>query len=132
MYFLDTNICVYYLKGKYHSVEEHFELLSYNEIKIPIIVKAELLFGIEKSSQKEKNSKIYEKFITAFEIVNLDDSALKYYAKIRYELEKNGNIIGSNDLFIAAIVLSHNGILITHNTNEFKRIPHLNIEDWVE
>jgi tRNA(fMet)-specific endonuclease VapC len=132
MYFLDTNICIYYLKGKYSSIIKYFEGISYDEIKIPVIVKAELLFGIEKSKQKEENQKIYDKFINTFEIINLDNESLKYYAKIRYGLEKNGNIIGSNDLFIASITLAHNGILVTHNTNEFRRIPQLAVEDWVK
>jgi tRNA(fMet)-specific endonuclease VapC len=117
IYFLDTNICIYYLKGKYSSIVNYFEEISHGEIKIPVIVKAELLFGIEKSKQKEKNQKIYTQFINTFEIINLDDESLKHYAKIRYELEKNGNIISSNDLFIASIVLEHNGILVTHNIN---------------
>jgi tRNA(fMet)-specific endonuclease VapC len=132
VYFLDTNICIYYLKGKYSSLLEYFEGIPHDEIKIPIIVKAELLFGIEKSKQKEENRKIYDKFINTFDIINLDDESLKNYAKIRYKLEERGNIIGSNDLFIASIVLSHNGILVTHNINEFRRIPQLKLEDWVK
>jgi tRNA(fMet)-specific endonuclease VapC len=131
MYFLDTNICVYYLKGKYLSIEEYFRKIPYNEIKIPIIVKAELLFGIEKSEQKEKNRNVFDNFMKTFEVINLNDDALNYYAEIRAELEKSGNIIGSNDLFIASIVLAHNGILITHNVTEFDRIQKLKIEDWV-
>jgi tRNA(fMet)-specific endonuclease VapC len=132
MYFLDTNICIYYLRGLYKSIEERFELLSNQEIKIPVIVKAELIYGIEKSKLRERNRSVYEKFIKAFEIVNLDDESLNQYAKIRLNLEKAGIIIGSNDLLIASIVLAHNGILITHNTKEFERISGLHIEDWVE
>jgi tRNA(fMet)-specific endonuclease VapC len=131
MYFLDTNICIYYLRGLYRSIEEHFELISNQEIKIPIIVKAELIYGIEKSKLKERNRNVYKKFIEAFEIINLDDESLNQYAKIRLNLEENGIIIGSNDLLIAAIVLAHDGILITHNTKEFERIAGLHIEDWV-
>jgi tRNA(fMet)-specific endonuclease VapC len=132
MYFLDTNICIYYLRGLYKSIEEHFKLTSNQEIKIPIIVKAELIYGIEKSRLKEKNRSIYNKFIEAFEIVNLDDESLNQYAKIRLSLEKDGIIIGSNDLLIASIVAAHNGILITHNTKDFERIAGLRIEDWTE
>jgi tRNA(fMet)-specific endonuclease VapC len=132
MYFLDTNICIYYLKGKYASIEERFKEISFNDIKIPVIVKAELLFGIEKSRIKDRNRTIIERFINSFEVVNLTDDALNCYAKIRNELEKAGDIIGPNDLFIASIVLAHNGILVTHNTSEFKRIPGLKTEDWIK
>jgi tRNA(fMet)-specific endonuclease VapC len=77
MYFLDSNICINFLRGKDKSIEEYFRLIPNNEIKIPIIVKAELLYGIEKSSLKEQNRIAYEKFIESFEIINLDDEALK-------------------------------------------------------
>jgi tRNA(fMet)-specific endonuclease VapC len=132
MYFVDTNICIYYLKGKFIFVEEYFKNIPLNEIKIPVIVKAELLFGIEKSKQKDENKTIFNNFIKAFEVVNLNDKALDYYAKIRNELEHTGNIIGANDLFIASIVLAHDGILVTNNTNEFERINGLRIENWVK
>jgi tRNA(fMet)-specific endonuclease VapC len=132
MYFLDTNICIYYLRGIYNSVEEKLKSIPIHEIKIPIIVKAELLYGIEKSKLKESNKNVYRKFIGAFEIINLDDEALNQYAKIRLKLEKDGTVIGSNDLLIASITLARGGTLVTHNTKEFKRIPGLMIEDWVQ
>jgi tRNA(fMet)-specific endonuclease VapC len=77
----------------------------------------ELIYGIAKSKLRDRN--IYKRFIDAFEIVNLNDESLNQYAKIRLNLEKNGIIIGSNDLLIASIALAHNGILITHNTKYY-------------
>jgi tRNA(fMet)-specific endonuclease VapC len=47
-------------------------------------------------------------------------------------LEVDGTIIGSNDMLIASIVLAHDGILVTHNTKEFRRISGLKIDDWVK
>ena len=131
MYFLDTNTCIYFLKGAYQSILEELKEKKPEEIKIPSIVKAELLFGVEKSKHKEKNHEIYTKFLQPFEIVSFDDSAAEYYAKIRAVLEKSGKIIGPNDLIIAATVLSKNGILISHNTKKFKQVPGLRLEDWV-
>jgi tRNA(fMet)-specific endonuclease VapC len=81
---------------------------------------------------KEKNRIIYKKFIEVFEIMNFDGMSLNEYAKIRLNLERDGSIIGLNDLFIASTVLAHNGISIAHNTKEFERIPELHIEDWVK
>ncbi|GAB1455628.1 hypothetical protein MASR2M48_09350 [Spirochaetota bacterium] len=53
------------------------------------------------------------------------------YADIRYKTEKNGDIVGPNDLFIASIVKFHDGILVTNNVKEFKRIEGLTIQNWV-
>lgn len=52
------------------------------------------------------------------------------YAEIRSKLERDGTIIGPNDLLIASTVLFYNGILITNNTGEFRRIQNLLIENW--
>ncbi len=54
------------------------------------------------------------------------------YADIRYNMEMKGTLIGPNDLFIAAIVKFHEGILITNNEKEFKMLEGLKVENWIE
>jgi Predicted nucleic acid-binding protein, contains PIN domain len=131
-YFLDTNICIYILKGMYPSVFN--KLVSHNpsEIKIPAIVKAELIYGAEKSVKQEKNLEMIKNFLLPFEIVPFEDTASVWYGKTRASLEKNGTPIGPNDLIIAATVLDKQGVFVTNNVKEFSRINQLNIENWVE
>jgi len=131
MYYLDTNTCIYFLNGMYKSILDEFKSHKPEDIKIPALVKAELLLGVEKSDRKEQNEIVYNKFLEPFEIISFDDESSILYAKIRATLEKRGRIIGPNDLIIAATVMSRKGILITHNTKEFKQISGLQIEDWV-
>lgn len=131
MLFLDTNTCIYFLKGTYKSIYDELKKRKPEEIKIPSMVKAELLLGVEKSLHREKNFEIYTKFLEPFEIVSFDDRAAIVYAKIRSSLEKKGKIIGPNDLIIAATVIANKGILISHNTKEFKQVTGLQIEDWI-
>ncbi|MBF0500185.1 MAG: type II toxin-antitoxin system VapC family toxin [Candidatus Riflebacteria bacterium] len=132
MFFLDTNTCIYFLKGTYRSILEEFNKRKPEEIKIPAMVKAELLLGVEKSQRKEENILIFNRFIEPFEIVGFNDNAAVLYAKIRASLEKKGKVIGPNDLIIAATVMAQKGILITHNVKEFKQISGLLLEDWVD
>jgi tRNA(fMet)-specific endonuclease VapC len=129
MYFLDSNICLYYLKGQFSPLNEKLLTISPGNIKIPSIVEAEILTGVEKGAQRITR-KLWEEFLSAFGIAPFDDEAARQYALIRSYLEKQGTIIGPNDLIIAATVLANNGILITHNVGEFKRVPGLTIEDW--
>ena len=131
MYFLDTNTCINFLKGSYVSVLEELKKHKPTEIKIPAIVKAELLLGVEKSMQRDKNHELYSRFLESFEIVAFDDAASAHYARIRAGLEKKGQIIGPDDLIIAATVLSQKGTLVSHNTKEFRKIPGLLLENWV-
>ena len=80
----------------------------------------------------DKNIKQVEDFCRMFEIVPFDKAAVWVYAEIRANLERKGQIIGQNDLVIAATVLSRNGILITNNIKEFSRIEGLLYEDWTK
>jgi tRNA(fMet)-specific endonuclease VapC len=43
---------------------------------------------------------------------------------------RQGQLIGPNDLLIAATALAYEATLVTHNTREFARVPDLQIEDW--
>ncbi len=103
-----------------------------NKISIPSIVKAELLLGAYKSNNKELVIDKIERFLQPFEITSFTDQMTYIYAEIRSQLEKKGKIIGPNDLLIASIVYFCNGILITNNTEEFKRVDNLKLENWVK
>ena len=132
MYYLDTNICIYFMKGMYEKITQKICSLNPKEIKIPAIVKSELLYGAYKSENKARNIAAYEMFLKRFEIENYTDEMSYAYAAIRSELEINGNPIGYNDLLIASTVLSKGGILVTNNEKEFSRIPGLKIENWTK
>jgi tRNA(fMet)-specific endonuclease VapC len=71
-------------------------------------------------------------FCARFESLHFDDKAAHEYGKIRTNLEKNGNIIGPNDLIIASIAVANNLTLITHNVKEFSRVEGLIYESWQE
>jgi tRNA(fMet)-specific endonuclease VapC len=121
-YFLDTNICIYFLKGIYPRILKEIRNLDPKYIKIPSIVKAELLFGAEKSKNRVENIKKVNLFIEPYEVVSFNDEAAISYSIIRSTLEFKGKSIGPNDLIIASTVLANNGILITNNEKEFKYI----------
>ena len=129
-YFIDTNIIIYAIKGNYPNIMEKFKSTLSFEIMIPSIVSAELEYGAKKSSDYQKTIEVYRKFLSIYKVVPFTENEIEIYGDIRSELEKGGNMIGANDLLIASIVLSHNGILITHNVGEFARIKKLKIEDW--
>jgi len=116
MYYLDTNICIYFINGKYQSLKN--KILSIPPSKI--------------SSKKKENLKRLEVFFKEFEVEPFSDQTAYTYADIRSKLEKSGTLIGPNDLLIASIVLYNNGTLVTNNTKEFKRIKALKLENWVE
>jgi len=131
-YFLDTNTCIYYLKGKSPRVRSQLLSKRPEEIKVPSIVKAELLYGAAKSQQQDKNVETVKTFLLPYEIVAFGSQEAVAYAEIRAALERAGQIIGPNDLIVAATARAAGGILITNNTGEFQRVDQLRVANWVE
>ena len=131
-YALDTNICIYSLKDTFPKLKKVILGKQPSLIKIPSIVRAELLLGAQKSEFPKKNHDIVEQFLYPFEIIDFNKNAANFYAQIRAELEKKGTIIGPNDLIVAATCLAFNVTLITNNMGEFKRVRGLKIENWAK
>ncbi len=131
-YLLDTNICIYIIKKKPAEVFEKFKNLTIGDVGISSITLAELQYGIEKSSNAEKNREALEKFLTPIEIIDYGYEATLEYGKIRAELEKKGIVIGSLDMLIASHAKSLGMILVTNNVREFERVAGLKIENWTK
>ncbi len=130
-YFLDTNTCIYFLKNKSQAILNRFSSIDADEIKIPSVVVAELYYGALKSAKKNENIVKLSGFIALYDVVSFDEKSAEIYGEIRRKLESIGNIIGGNDLLIAATVLANDGILVTNNTKEFNRVENLIVEDWL-
>jgi tRNA(fMet)-specific endonuclease VapC len=131
-YYLDTNTCIYFLKGMNENIRKKMLEKHPDEIRICSIVQAELLYGAEKSIKREENLKNLKEFLFPFDIVAFGEKETNSYSKIRADLEKEGIMIGPNDLIIAATVLENDGILITNNVREFERVKKLRIENWTK
>lgn len=129
-YYLDSNICISYLRGRNIDLRKKVDSFDKALIKIPAIVKGELLTGAMKSARRDRNINEVLAFLGQFEIVPFDDDSAWSYGEIKSALELKGQPIGYNDTIIAATVLAHNGILITNNIREFMRVEGLNCEDW--
>ena len=105
-------------------------ILHENDIRVPIIVIAELMHGAYKSKITEQTLKETEDFLSDLDIVPFDYDAAVAYGKIKASLERKGQVIGPNDMLIAATALIRNATLVTNNTREFSRIDGLKLYDW--
>ena len=132
MYYLDSNVVIDVIRGKFPKLIEHFKSHDIEEIKIPSIVIAELEFGAQHSDDYEKRRNQYIQIIKPYEILPFTQKEAVAYGKIREQLAKDGKIIGPNDLLIAATALANGATIVTHNIDEFSRVEGLNIEDWRE
>jgi len=131
-YFLDANICIYALKDTFRGMADRVRRHTPAEIKIAAIVRAELQFGARKSASSARTRELLERFLSPYEVVPFDSTATDAYADLRFNLEQKGTPIGPNDMILAATVLASDGCLVTHNTQEFRRVKRLRIEDWTQ
>jgi tRNA(fMet)-specific endonuclease VapC len=129
-YLLDTNTCIKYLNGKSENVRQRLEASQPQDIVLCSVVKAELFYGAMKSANHQKNLAKLQPFVSRFVSFPFDDEAAEVYGRIRADLEKLGTPIGPNDLLIAAIGLTNDVTVVTHNTREFSRVTGLKLEDW--
>ncbi|MBA3028647.1 MAG: type II toxin-antitoxin system VapC family toxin [Desulfobacteraceae bacterium] len=131
MYMLDTDICIYIIKSKPLRVLNKFQSLLPGQLAMSAITFAELMNGAKKSRQIEKNILKLNELSEFIGILPFDQKAAVVYGEIRSNLEKKGQIIGGNDLLIAAHALSLGLILVTNNEKEFSRVGGLSLENWV-
>ena len=129
-YLLDTNIVIYVLKRR---PKEMLEIFNRNASRMAIssITLSELIYGAEKSPNVDKNLEAIEEFVSHLDVLPYDAKASQHYGQIKAALEKRGEIIGENDIHIAAHAISQGRILVTNNLREFKRVPNLARENWV-
>ena len=130
MFILDTNTLIYFFKGL-GSVADNLLAVSPKDIGIPAVVLYELEYGIAKSSSPKKRTKQLEELCALVEILTFGNKEAKTSATIRAVLEKKGTPIGPYDVMIAGTALSRQGVLVTNNTKEFRRVPKLQITDWL-
>jgi len=132
MYMLDTNTCIFVLKNHSEKLRRKFKVIK--SLCISSITYGELCFGIEKGAahMRGRRHEQLALFTSGLLIDPWDEDAARQYGLIRATLSRQGQLIGNNDLLIAAHARSIDAVLVTNNQSEFSRVPDLTIEDWIK
>lgn len=130
-YMLDTNIVIYTIKRKPLELREKFNQNA-SRLCVSSITVAELYYGAEKSQFPEKNLAVVEDFLSRLTILDYASKAAFHFGNIKAILSKKGQIIGENDIHIAAHARSEGLILVSNNMSEFERVEGLRLENWIK
>ncbi len=130
IYLLDTNTCIRFLNRRHSPVKDRLAARSPADIRLCSMVKAELYCGAYRSARRDENLALLEEFFARVISLPFDDRAASVSGQIRAALSLTGQLIGPNDLVIAAIALVNEVTLVTHNVGEFGHVPGLIMEDW--
>lgn len=129
-YLMDTNICSELIKNPQGQVAQKLFQVGTHLVSINWVVEAELRFGAAL-----KNSPVLTPRVNALigEInhIEFDDGLIEQYVRIRKQLTQTGQMIGANDLWIAAHACALDMCLVTRNTDEFSRVEGLVLESWL-
>ena len=129
-YLLDTDICVYWLKGN-EQIEHKILSVGMDNVVLSFINVSELYYGAYKSQRVEANLNLIRQLTTQLNVVESDESIGEAFGELKATLERAGTIIDDADLFIAACAKVHGLTLVTNNIKHFKRIKGLKLENWV-
>lgn len=129
-YLLDTNICIYIRQERPEAVLRRFRKLRLGEAALSVITYGELLYGAARSKQRVEALDRLRELLHWLPALALPETAAKAYGTIRAELSSKGEMIGNNDLWIAAHAVATGLTLVTNNEKEFRRVRGLKIQNW--
>jgi tRNA(fMet)-specific endonuclease VapC len=125
---LDTDTVIALLRG-HAAVAQKVRAFPAKSLVVSSVTLYELLVGVEKSRDSEKNRRLLDDALAPFVILAFDETPALEAAKVRGSLEKKG--IGPYDTLIAGHALALGVKLITANTKEFRRVHGLKLENWL-
>ena len=129
---IETDIIIYWLKGKYQQINEKIERIEDDCIFISTTTVAELYFGAYNSSKLVENLKSINELLVEINILNFDSKSGEQFGRIKSDLKKKGENLNDSDILIAATALSNNMILVTNNERHFQRIENLRLQNWAK
>jgi tRNA(fMet)-specific endonuclease VapC len=119
-YLLDTNICIYFIKGQF-QLDQKIEAVGAANCFISEMTVAELKYGVENSKTPEILRPIVEAFIPKFVVVPVYE-ALDIYAAEKARLRQNGLLIDDFDILIGATAVVHQFVMVTNNGKHLGRL----------
>jgi tRNA(fMet)-specific endonuclease VapC len=132
-YLLDTNILSDLVKHPAGCVAARISRFSpdeLHEVATSMIVAADMRYGAAKKGSRILDARI-EQLFQVMPVLPFAADADKQYGKLRAELERQGQVIGANDMLIAAHALAIGAVLVTDNVKELERISSLTVENWL-
>jgi tRNA(fMet)-specific endonuclease VapC len=131
LYMLDTDTCAFILRRSSPTLLERIQAVPLQQQLVSMITFAELLYGVQMSSKKKANRAAVDLFVRHLAVLEWPKDAAEHYAEIRADLKKKGQLIGSNDLLIAAHARSIGAVVVTNNVKDFRRVKALEVENWM-
>lgn len=130
MYLLDSNICIYFLRGK-KGVDSIIERIGWENCCISQMTFAELLYGAECSQNVERNKQEVISFCEDISILKIDNDVIKKYAQQKAILRRKGTPIDDIDILIGCTAIVNDCVMVTENVKHIGKLENITIENWI-
>ena len=131
IWLLDTNTLIYILNGEADVRARANEAGRVGGVVTSIVVVAELLYGVERSTRRDANRRHLEKELEPLEIVPLSLGAAAHFGRLKAELRAKGINKADLDMLIAATALDLGATLVTNDGALLDgTISGLTVENW--
>ncbi|WP_175992812.1 type II toxin-antitoxin system VapC family toxin [Burkholderia vietnamiensis] len=130
LYLLDTNILSNVIRDPRGACASRIGETRPEQVCTSIVVAAELRYGVCKRGSSALAQRV-EQLLASLTVLPLQSDADQCYGRLRADLERQGQLIGANDMLIAAHALAVDAVLVTDNTAEFTRVAGLAVENWL-
>ena len=129
-FLLDTNICIYLMKGHPLQVVERFQTTPLGEVLMSVVTYAELRHGIERCPPDDwaAADSALQRFIERVPVLPFDEDAAKSYGVLAAAVRNRSR--DAMDRRIAAHAVSAAVTLVTNNEADFNDYPGLVVENW--
>jgi tRNA(fMet)-specific endonuclease VapC len=130
-FLLDTGIASDFMNRRRGVFERaRHEAAQGNRIGIGIPVLAELVYGIELSTSRDRNLQRLRTNLPAFKVWPFDQSAAFEYGRLAAELRRIGRPLQQIDMMIAAIAFSLGNCTVVSDDSDLAAVPRLTVENW--
>ncbi len=126
---LDTNICSALMRRPGGLAHRFFQYAG--GLAIPTVVLAELYSGAYRCADPTRLLRLIGDLLDDVSVLDFDAECAKQFGMTRGSLLQRGISVPTTDLMIAAVALVHDLTLVTHNTNDYRNIPGLRVDDWL-
>lgn len=128
---LDTDTCAFILRRASPALLQRIQAVPLEQQVISVVTLAELQYGVQVSTRKKTNQAALDLLLRHLTTLDLTPAVAGHYASIRADLKRKGQLIGANDLLIAAHAQSLGAVVITNNVKDFGRVKGLKVENWM-
>jgi predicted nucleic acid-binding protein len=124
---IDTDVASFLFNQDPARAPRYQAITNGRTLYLPFVSVSEMLFGAEIRGWGPARRARLQGFFQRYSIVQSDPRVCLTWATIRAGAQRNGRTIERQDAWVAAVAVTLNLPLVTHNASHFNQVPFLQV-----